>query len=84
MKANNQLETLDYLRVFDVVLSSGDKHDDEYHYQGIVAKHDLDGYTCYLHYHDLTLTLYFHNKYAFDYQKEETLEKFTKLVKRLL
>ena len=84
MKENNQLETLDYLRVFNIVLEQGEKKEDGYHWQGLRAEHDLDGYTCYLHYNDLTLTLYFHNKYAFDYQQEDTLERFQKIAKKLL
>lgn len=81
---SNFKEKRNYLHLFNVVISNGTKDNGTYHLEGIIARHDFDGYTCWLEYNDLTITLLFHNKYEFDYRKEETVERFFKKVDRLL
>jgi hypothetical protein len=77
-------EKRNFLQLFNVVSTQGEKINDGYEFQGIRAWHDFDGYTCWLKYNDLTVTLLFHNKYQFDYQSEDTLTNFMKKADKLL
>ncbi|GAA6172567.1 hypothetical protein NBRC116592_22370 [Colwellia sp. KU-HH00111] len=72
------------LHVFNVIRDNGVKVNQGYELQGIKAWHDFDGYQCWLSYHDLTVTLLFHNKYQFDYSHDDTVANFTKLVDNIL
>jgi hypothetical protein len=80
----NQLKKRNLLQVFDLITTKGSKHDGVYELLGIRASHDFDGYTCWLAYKDLTITLLFHGKYDFDYQDEDTLKAFFKKISGLL
>lgn len=72
-----------YLALFNQVISHGQKQDDgKYLLNELLAWHDHDGYTCYIGYKDLTMTLYFHSKHAYDFQDEQTLALFESLVNR--
>lgn len=72
-----------YLTLFNQTISQGQKQNDgKYQLDKISAWHDHDGYTCYLGYKDLVMTLYFHSKYAYDYEDEKTLVSFELLVER--
>jgi hypothetical protein len=73
-----------FLEVFNVITSKGEKQEDGYEYKGIRAWHDFDGYTCWLAYKDLTITMFFHNKYEVDFDKQETFSLFTKKVNQIL
>lgn len=73
-----------YLQAFNIILTAGDKVDEGFEFQGIRAFHDFDGYTCWLKYRDLTLTLKFHNDYHLDFTHKETLNHFIKKVDELL
>lgn len=77
-------EKRNYLHIFNVIVSKGDKKGTTYELEGISASHDFDGYTCWLTYKDLTITLLFHNKYQFEYTDNETAEHFVKKVDRIL
>jgi len=55
-----------------------------YEFAGIRAANDFDGYTCWLAYKDLTITLLFHGKYDFDYKDEDTLKAFFKKIAVLI
>ncbi|MGB5445974.1 MAG: DUF3081 family protein [Psychromonas sp.] len=72
------------LQAFDLITSKGEKVDGAYEFAGIRAAHDFDGYTCWLSYKDLTISLLFHGKYDFDYQDQETLKAFFNKISRLL
>ena len=71
-----------YLALFNHLISLGDRKGDRYHLAELSAWYDYDGYTCYLGYQDLTMTIYFHNKYAYDYQDKQTLSSFEKMVEQ--
>jgi hypothetical protein len=71
-----------YLYVFNKVVATGDKRDEKFYLDGISAWHDFDGYTCYLSYKDMTLSLYFHGRFLFDYEDEQSLKQFNRLVKK--
>jgi Protein of unknown function (DUF3081) len=73
-----------HLALFNKVISQGEKlGNGKYQLKQVLAWHDHDGYTCYLSFKDLTMTLYFHNKYAYDYEEEVTLTEFERLVERI-
>lgn len=84
MMEKNQIVLNDVLQAFNLVLVKGDKVDSCYEYQGVKAWHDFDGYTCFLSYKDLTLTLLFHGRYTVDFQQQETLSDFVSKVNKLL
>ncbi|MEW6983506.1 DUF3081 family protein [Colwelliaceae bacterium 6471] len=81
---NNKLQVKEFLYIFNEVTAQGTKVDGKYQFMGLSAWHDFDGYTCFIGYKDLTLTLLFHGRYTFDYQDEETLNAFMKKTIRIL
>lgn len=73
---NDQLQTRDFLHVFDLVSTQGRKQGGVCEFLGIKAWHDFDGYTCWLAYKDLTVTLLFHGKLSIECKHDETLSEF--------
>lgn len=82
--AKSTLQLIDFLRVFNLVLSKGVKLENSYEYIELKARHEQDGYTCYLEYKDLTLTMLFHGRYSFDFTEDETMNQFMKKINKLL
>ncbi|RGP39487.1 DUF3081 family protein [Colwellia ponticola] len=76
--ANNILKYRDFLRLFDFISSKGVKSGSEYELSGIRAQHDFDGYTCWLAYKDLTITLLFHGKFDVEFDNKDTFDEFYK------
>ena len=72
-----------YLYVFNQIVSDGEKRDDKYFFFFFSAWHDLDGYTCYLSYNGVTLSMYFHGRFAFDCEDDDMLQKFNKRVQNI-
>jgi len=81
---NNQWQVRELLQLFDVVVSQGTKAEGVYKFQHIRAWSDFDGYTCWLAFNDLTITLLFHGKLSIEYEKEETLSLFSKKMNTLI
>tara|TARA_B110000881_G_C18480283_1_gene466132 strand:+ start:109 stop:372 length:264 start_codon:yes stop_codon:yes gene_type:complete len=75
---NKTLKYRDFLRVFDLVATKGTKSSSVYDFLGIQAQHDFDGYTCWLRYKDLTITLLFHGKFEVEFDNKETFGEFYK------
>ena len=73
-----------YLSVFNHAIEHGNKRNNKYHYQGIIAWHDFEGYTCYLGYQGLTMTIYFHNKFSYDSPSNQIQNEFEALVNKLI
>ena len=84
MEKTNAVALTDMLQVFNLVTTLGDKTKSSYEYQGLKAWHDFDGYTCFLGYKDLTLTLLFHGRYTFDFTEQATMDAFIAKVNKLL
>ena len=82
--ANNLLKYRDYLRLFDLISSKGVKSGSEYELSGIRAQHDFDGYTCWLAYKDLTITLLFHGKFDVEFENKDTFDEFYKKANSLI
>lgn len=70
-----------YLYMFNQIVSYGEKREGRFHFEEFSAWHDFDGYTCYIGYRDLTMTIYFHNRFSFEYLDKNTLNKFHQLIK---
>ncbi|WP_371188098.1 DUF3081 family protein [Thalassotalea maritima] len=64
------------LAAFAEITNKGDKHDDKFEYQGIAAWQDFDGYTCFLGYKDVLMTLMFHGKYDIEFDDKDSLKAF--------
>ena len=82
--SNNILKYRDFLFIFNLVSSKGTKLGSECEFLGIRAQHDFDGYTCWLAYKDLTITLLFHGKFDVQFEKKETFNEFYKKVNSLI
>jgi hypothetical protein len=81
---NREVKLRDFLQIYDSITSEGIKLDGVYEYLGIRAWHDFDGYTCWIGYKDLTITLLFHGRFDIDYKYEDTLKQFYKTVSTLI
>ncbi len=81
---NSHIAQVDLLHAFNLITMKGNKANGHYEYQGIKAWHDVDGYTCFLGYNDLTLTLLFHGRYTFDFKEKETFDAFISKLNKLL
>lgn len=80
----SQLKKRNLLEVFNLITTEGSRCDGVYEFEGIRAANDFDGYTCWLAYKDLTITLLFHGKYDFDYKDKDTLKVFFKKIAVLI
>jgi hypothetical protein len=81
---NRDIKLRDFLQIYDSITSEGIKVDGVYEYLGMSAWHDFDGYTCWIGYKDLTITLLFHGRFDIDYKYEDTLKQFYKTVSTLI
>ncbi len=77
----NELESKFLLQVFDKIRQSGEKKDDKYLLNGIVAFTDHDGYTLFIEDAKVKLQFGFHNQYRFDYPSQEAYGQFEKKLK---
>tara|TARA_B110000467_G_C18298274_1_gene469553 strand:- start:1185 stop:1442 length:258 start_codon:yes stop_codon:yes gene_type:complete len=73
-----------YLYVFNHVISKGEKREGVFYSDELFAWHDIDGYACYIGYKDLTMTLYFHGQFSYDYQDKRTFKDFDLLVESIV
>lgn len=78
------MNLLNHLYIFNYVIEHGDKCQQKHCFGELVAWHDFDGYCCYLGYKDLTMSLYFHSQFEFDYDERETFKSFNALIDRML
>jgi hypothetical protein len=72
-----------YLYVFNYVVSNGVKRQRKYYFGDISAWYEIDGYTCYIGFKDLTMSMFFHSKFSFDYRNEATLKAFDLLINNI-
>ncbi|PML04609.1 hypothetical protein BCT86_02610 [Vibrio breoganii] len=73
---DNRLSVMDFLKVFDCVRSTGTKQDHQYVLADMCAWHDYDGYTCWLGFKDVTVTLMFHGSLKIEYDKPSSYAEF--------
>ncbi|MFD2164889.1 DUF3081 family protein [Thalassotalea euphylliae] len=79
----NELDVKYCLSVFNKVLSDGDNVDGKRQWQGLSAWADFDGYTCYLQFNQVIVTLLFHGKYAIEKPNEDAWQQFLKKLKQV-
>lgn len=72
-----------HLYVFNYVISNGVLHQGKYYLNNLCAWHDFDGYTCYFGYKDLTMSLFFHSAFDYDYENKSTFKAFTVLIEQI-
>ncbi|KJF80966.1 DUF3081 domain-containing protein [Photobacterium angustum] len=72
-----KLTIKEFLRVFDYIRSTGEQLNNRYKLGDIYAWHDYDGYTCWLNYRDVTVTLMFHGSLNVEYDKLANYSDFT-------
>ncbi|REL34576.1 DUF3081 family protein [Thalassotalea euphylliae] len=80
---HNELDVKYCLSVFNKVLSDGEVLEGKRHWQGLSAWADFDGYTCYLQFNQVVVTLLFHGKYDVSKPNEEAWQQFLKKIKSL-
>ncbi|WP_104398461.1 DUF3081 family protein [Vibrio penaeicida] len=74
----NQLDITLVLAVLDKIRKNGKKSDKGFVLEGIKAGTGYDEYTVFLASSQVTLYVFFHNKYQFEYQKQEHITGFIK------
>lgn len=79
----NQLDQRLLLNVVEKVRQHGEAAGNGYILDGLHASTDFDGYTVFLTYQEVTLTLGFHNQYQFDYPNERQLQAFMAKVQQI-
>jgi hypothetical protein len=72
-----------HLYLFNHIISYGQQLEGKFHFEELSAWHDIDGYTCYIGYKDLTMSLYFHSRFDYDYQEKATFKEFFALVETI-
>lgn len=73
-----------YLYVFNYICTQGVKSENVYYTEDFIAWHDFDGYTCYIGYKDVVLTLNFHGNNSFTYQDKKSFENFNVKIQNFL
>ena len=69
-----------YLYVFNHIISKGIKEQGKFNFGELSAWHDFDGYTCYIGYKDLTMSIYFHSRHFYEYREDASLKAFKLLI----
>ena len=77
----NDIDVHALLRVFEKIRTHGEHEGHVYKLEGVQAQSDHDGYTVMMNDVECNLTLFFHNKYEFDYPSERAREAFEKRIK---
>ncbi|MCW8127983.1 DUF3081 family protein [Microbulbifer halophilus] len=83
MEQEHKIDIKQALRVFDKATRKGEKREDGWHYRGITASTDFDGYTVMINTPKVQLTILFHNKYTVDYGKAHDLQEFVDLLDKI-
>jgi hypothetical protein len=82
-KQGSNMNLSNHLYVFNHITANGELRNGKYYFDKLTAWHEIDGYTCYLGYQDLTMSLLFHSRFFYDYEKETTLKEFNLLIENL-
>lgn len=83
MDQEHKIDVKQALRVFDKITRKGVKEEDGWHYRGLTASTDFDGYTVFISSSKVQLTIFFHNKYTVDYANAMELEEFVNLLEKI-
>lgn len=86
MKSLTEDKSLDIkqaMRVFNQVQTHGEKRQGRYYWRQLEASSDFDGYTLYLNYQNVKLSLFFHNSYHISFNTRQELDQFYQLLANL-
>ncbi len=64
------------LRVVQTVMDKGTQDGEAYRYDGLYASAGFDGYSAMLYNDYVTLNIFFHNKFTFDYSSRKERDAF--------
>lgn len=73
---DDKIRVKEALEVFGKITTKGTKTDDGFVLNGIQAKSDIDGYTIILCNDYVNLTVFFHNKFTFEYSSAKERDLF--------
>ena len=73
---DDKIHVKEVLEVFGKITAKGKKTEDGHVLNGITAKSDFDGYTIILCNDYVTLTVFFHNKFTFEYSSSKERDVF--------
>jgi len=79
----NQVDIQRLLRIFTLIQQYGEKTSQGHQLLGLTATSDFEGYTLTISDQSVSLDLFFHNKYKFDYPNNQALETFERRLKQL-
>ncbi len=79
----NQVDLKHSLSVFNFICEKGQRINNKYEFEGLTAWSDFDGYTCYLAFNQVTLTMFFHGKYHLSYDKASQFTAFNNKLKSI-
>ena len=68
---NEKVNLKKALRVFDTIVTKGQRDGDEYSLNGLTAFTDFDGYTATIKNDYVRLAIFFHNNIAFEYSSKK-------------
>lgn len=74
----NSLNLIKYLNIYNLITRCGEYQDGKYIYQQVEAWQDFDGYTCFLSFNDVTLTMMFHGRYDVSSPNDMAYHSFIK------
>jgi hypothetical protein len=74
----NDLDSKFLLDTFEKIRQHGNKQDEKYLLEGVIAYTDFDGYTVYMEDAQVKLSFGFHNQYHFDYESSDHFAAFEK------
>lgn len=73
---DDRLTTNVFLRVFDRIRCQDESSEEKYPLGKLYAWHDYDGYTCWISYKDVTVTLMFHGSLNIEYSNNANYADF--------
>lgn len=80
----NDIDSKFLLSAFEKIRQHGNKENNQYSLEGVIAYTDFDGYTVYLEDALVKLSFGFHNQYHFDYASASHFEAFEKKLKYIV
>lgn len=79
----NHIDLKHSLSVFNYICEHGERDSGKYQLEGVSAWHDFDGYTCYLQFNQVTLSMFFHGKYQLEYATQAEFNAFELKISRM-
>lgn len=81
---SEKIEVQAALKAFQIIIDNGEKTEQGYELEGLIATSDIDGYTVHIGDGAVTLHLMFHHKFAVDTPNRRATANFMKRLDHLL